>query len=360
MHEHLSALAHHAYYCGELDVGRRACDRLLSLPASEQYEQLTRSNRTWYTQPLADLLTVEHSRIDVQPAREGWSTFNPTIIRHNGRLLGIVRSANYRYDAGRYVSADGDGVIRTENILVEYMSDLAVYSARVLSMPNYPKTEFPVEGLEDCRLRPTRSGLGVSATIRNAAPYDGRCRMATAEIDIEAARLHTLRVMTCGDAAPHEKNWMPILDRGGWLYSCNRDGYVVTVDPDPELVGGWQVCQRQAAPAIARAFRGGSQLIPFGKGYLACIHEVALSDAGNAESPRVYEHRFVGFDQSLAICGVSMPFVFQQPRGIEFAAGMVEHDGQVVVTYGHSDAEAWMVRMDSEDVVELLRPLPCA
>lgn len=354
MIEHLSALAHHAYYCGELDIGRRACERLLSLPANDSFEQLTRSNRTFYTQPLADVVQVTHSRIDVRPAHDGWSTMNPTIIRHGGRLIGIVRSANYKYEAGAYKSADADGVIRTDNILVEFSDDLAVQCARVLESPKYQKSPFPVEGLEDCRLRHTKTGLGVSATIRNAAPYDGRCRIATADVDLDNARLVNLRVLCCGDAAPHEKNWMPIVGRGGWLYACNRQGYVVTVDPHDDLVGGWNVCQRHASPAVAREFRGGTQLVPFKDGYLCAVHEVALSDCNDQQSPRVYEHRFAWFDADLQLRRVSMPFVFQEARGIEFAAGMVVDLDRVVVTYGIRDAEAWISSLDSDDVDDLL------
>ena len=48
MIDHLSALAVHAYYAGELDTGRRACERLLAIPLTAEVEMQVRNNRLWY------------------------------------------------------------------------------------------------------------------------------------------------------------------------------------------------------------------------------------------------------------------------------------------------------------------------
>ena len=80
MIQHLAALSVHAYYAGELDAGRRACERLLSLPGlSQEMEMQTRVNRTFYTQRLDELIGCRFVRLDVEPAHDGWSAFNPTI-----------------------------------------------------------------------------------------------------------------------------------------------------------------------------------------------------------------------------------------------------------------------------------------
>ena len=52
--DHDLALCIHAYYVGELDAGRRACERLLSrgdLP--EETDRMVRTNRLWYTSTLS-------------------------------------------------------------------------------------------------------------------------------------------------------------------------------------------------------------------------------------------------------------------------------------------------------------------
>jgi hypothetical protein len=353
MIDHLSAIIQHAYYCGELDAGRRACERALSLPPVETVEETIRANRTWYTEPLAGLVDVSFQRFDIEPAYEGWSLFNPSIMAHEGRLLAVVRSSNYRIVNGQYVMPDADaGVIRTANILCDVDAAMGVSNARTIADVAYRKSGYPVDGFEDCRLRHTQTGIGVSATVRNIAGLDGRCRIATADLDVESATLSNMKVMTGVSPQDHEKNWMPW--QRGWAYSCSHDGHVVTVEPDPELDGGWQLCQRSTSPPIARAFRGGSQLVPFHDGWLCLVHEVAwLGDR------RAYEHRFVWFDTHMTIARVSPPFAFRETQAIEFAAGLAQLGDDLYATFGVRDAEAWMARVDADDVWRLLSPATC-
>lgn len=349
MIDHLTQLSIHAYYAGEHDAGRRACDRLLGLSISPTLRHQTMINMAWYSQPLDDLCACRFSQIDIEPACTGWSLFNPTIMQHDGRLLAIVRSSNYAIVNGSYVMPESDaGVIRTGNILVDLTDDLTVRSARVISGPEYEKTDYPVDGLEDCRLRQTPSGIGVSATVRNVAPYDGRCRIATADLDVEAATLSNLRVMAASVSQEHEKNWMPYGD--GWVYGCCANGHVVTVDPDVDMAGGWQLRQRGRTPLIATEFRGGSQAVPFDGGWLCVVHEVAHG------SQRVYLHRFAWFDNAMNLQRVSPAFHFCERQAIEFAAGMAVSGDHVVVTFGVRDAEAWAVSVASDDICHVLMP----
>ena len=355
MVDHLSQLVHHCYYAGELDAGRRAAERLLAVPGlPEDVEQLARGNRTWYTPQIEAVCpSAEHRVIGVTPAHDGWSTFNPTIANVGGDLVGIVRSSNYEISDGRhYVMLEADGgTIRTENLLVRFAPDLSVVSRRTIVGPEYPHTGYPVVGLEDCRLRTTATGVGVSFTIRDAAPWtDGRCRIGTADLDLQTATLTTLRVLDGITAQEHEKNWMPFVGRGGWLYAASHDGHVVTVDDHPDLPGGYQLVRRSPAPPIARRFRGGTQLVRAGGGWLGVVHEVAAVDGR-----RAYEHRWVWFDAALRLRRVSPWFAFQARQQIEFAAGLARHRDRLVVSYGVRDAEAWLVSVKEDDVESCLQ-----
>ena len=352
MLDHLQALAVHCYYAGEIDAGRRACERILSIPGlPREATMLARQNRLWYTQTLDELADVTFQRIDVEPAYDGWSLFNPTLAVHAGDLIGIVRSSNYQIVNHRYVMPDEDaGRIRTQNLLVRYGPDLQPVSCRPLKC-DYPATAFAVDGLEDCRLRHTKTGIGVSATVRNVAPFDGRCRIAIGHVDLGSATVTGLRVLDGVNAQEHEKNWMPVEGRGGWVYACNHGGHVVTVDADPDLAGGWQMCQRSPAPPIAAEFRGGSQLARFRDGWLAVIHEVAYTDG-----KRCYEHRLVWFDADLRVSALSPAFAFREARSIEFAAGIACYGERVLISFGVRDAEAWIVALSEEDAWRLLSP----
>lgn len=349
--DHDLALSIHCYYAGELEAGRRACERLLAQPLEQGIERTVRMNRVFYTQTLDELLPCRFARIDVEPAHDGWSLFNPTIAAHDGGLVGIVRSSNYRIEGGQYVMPEADGqTIRTENLLVRFHDDLRVASCRPIAGPDYPATDYPVTGLEDCRLRTLPGGLGVSATVRNVSPFDGRCRIATAALDLDEPRFRDLRVLSGLNVQTHEKNWMPFMGpRGGWLYAAWASGHVVTVDPDPDLPGGWQIAQRAPSPTIAKEFRGGSQLIPFAGGWLGLVHEVAF--VGNQ---RVYEHRFVFFDDALRLAKASPWFAFREPRAIEFAAGLARLGDRLVASFGVRDAEAWLVEIPAAALEPLL------
>lgn len=354
MHEHLHALAIHAYYVGEHAVGRRASERLLNLPIPEPLERQARANRTWYTQRLADLVPqTTFRRIEIDPRHEGWSLFNPTLAATPAGVLGIVRSSNYRIEGGRYVipAADGDR-IRTENVLLDIGDDLAVSNPRPLVLPDYATSGYSVEGWEDCRLRQTQSGLAVSATVRDALGWDGRCRIATAALDPSTGVLSRMRVLEWDGLAQHEKNWMPIAGHDGWLYGVGHEGHTVTVIAEPDMPGVYEVQRRGAAPHLARGFRGGGQLVPCRDGWLAIVHEVAPTDSG-----RVYEHRFLWFDGGFALRRWSPLFAFRETRAIEFAAGLAVVNDAVFVSFGVRDAEAWIASLPEDDVCDLLAPV---
>ena len=355
MHDHLNQIAIHAYYAGEHDAGRRACERLLSASISADLEHQTRANRTWYTQTLSEIgLEAQFRPFALQSAHDGWSLFNPTIALDGDELLAIVRSSNYRIIEGRYVIPPEDGDrIRTENLLCRVSADLErISEPRVISGPDYPANDYPVEGLEDCRLRRTARGWGVSATARNVHGWDGRCRQVIADLDVEAAAFSGLKVLESGELQLHEKNWMPVESRPEWVYAPWHAGHTVTVDEDELLPGAYQIIQRHPAPLIAKEFRGGSQLVRFRDGWIAAVHEVA-----EVNGRRIYEHRFAWWDASLRLSRISRPFAFRESRSIEFAAGAAVTRDRLVVSFGVRDAEAWLVSLREDEVWDLLTPV---
>jgi predicted GH43/DUF377 family glycosyl hydrolase len=350
MLEHLHQLAVHAYYAGELDAGRRACERLLGMELTPEKERLVRRNRSWYTQTIDALVGCKMRLFAVEPATDGWSAFNPTIVSHDDGYLAIVRSSNYRIVDGQYVIPPADGQkIRTANILLRLDENLDEWGfPSTLPPPLYPKSDYHVEGLEDCRLNVIDGEIRVSATVRNWAGRDGTCRIATATLLQHMGSLIDASMIDEPVKGRHEKNWMPIVGTGAFLYSCWDDGRVATVRRDG---WAWVVEHHAESPAIARGWRGGSQLVDLGDGrWLALVHEVA-DDAGG----RIYEHRFVLFnDDEWRIVGWSPAFAFREKRTIEFAAGMARRGDQLVATFGVRDAEAWMAEMSVAEILSMI------
>jgi hypothetical protein len=99
-------------------------------------------------------------------------------------------------------------------------------------------------------------------------------------------------------------------------------------------------------------FRGGSQVIPFGGGWLALIHEMQWRAAVRR---RFYQHRLVWFDDQGVLRGVSRQFYFRA-KGIEFAAGLAWHpDGKwLLISYSVADSEAWIASVEAAEVAGLL------
>jgi hypothetical protein len=346
---HDLALLHHAFYVGELEVGRRAAERLLRQDLPEDSATRARHNRTFYTPTLAELGPVEFRRIDIKPAYHGWSLFNPTLLNNNGKLVGLVRSSNYTMKGMQYIMPPADkGVIRTISIFVEYAPDFSVAASHALADPDYPRTTFAVDGLEDCRLYARGDALYVSATVRNFAPYDGNCRIGTARLDTAGKRYCELEV-PAAPGSQHEKNWMPVIGQDCWLYACNQNDKTFLARRKGV---NWELVSTGPAPIVARSFRGGAQLVPFGGGYLCAIHEVTHGD-----NRRTYEHRFVWFDDQLRVKKLSAPFYFRNKRQIEFAAGLAVIGDQVVLSFGYQDKEAWLAILSAQAVSERLSPV---
>ncbi len=207
-------------------------------------------------------------------------------------------------------------------------------------------------GFEDMRLFAWRGALWCIASLRELTP-EGWCQQVLARIDDSGAgrcRLVDWRVLApAGAAAAREELDAARRGRPGWSWG-ERLRFIYLCDPtrivDEEA--------RTVAETIAGDRRRGvprrqRRRSPSTAGRLALVHEVRVSGADNKE--RLYHHRFVWFDQTDALRGVSRPFIFERP-GIEFAAGLAWHpDGKrLIISYGVGDGTAWLATVDADDV----------
>jgi hypothetical protein len=102
----------------------------------------------------------------------------------------------------------------------------------------------------------------------------------------------------------------------------------------------------------ASQISGGSQVIEADGVYLSLVHE-ARTIPGRPN--RYYAHRFVRYAVDGAVTGMSMPFYFHDKQ-IEFAAGLAyfPERRQLMASYGVRDCEAWVARMDLDDVLRFI------
>lgn len=353
----------------ERDAGMEACERLLSrVGLPPDVEQATRRNQTWYLDPLCvpEAAFREPGAYFVPvpftfPVIPGWSRFNPSIaLGSKGEWRCIVRSSNYTIDGdGRYVIPPEDnGVIRTQNYLVDIESDLVAANPLPINTEQVDGDRVPylVQGFEDCRLFWHDRAFHFSATVRDRHP-DGTCQIAVCRLQ----KNHVATMRLASGRRRHEKNWMPIPFSWEWgspqfLYSC-----APTIRRSARAHGPNYYWTGRDGPWVARSFSGGSQVVHVPHlGYLAVVHEAITFDQKpvNATNRRIYQHRFVRFNVDFRVIQVSRPFCFHG-KGIEFAAGLIVEDNDVIVSYGVNDAQAYLVRLPLEHVRAMLRdPLP--
>jgi hypothetical protein len=185
------------------------------------------------------------------------------------------------------------------------------------------------------------------ATAQDRNP-DRVYRMCLLTLDGDAFR--DARVLGDGESPVHEKNWAPLVanDTLSLVYSASPT-IVLRCDPESGAVGEQA---RQEAPAIARSWRGGSQAIPFGDGFLMLVHEAIPFDV----PWRAYRHRWVLLDAKHRISQCTPQFVFLY-RGVEFAAGLARRGDELIASFGVNDREAYLAVTKSDEVRRLLQPI---
>jgi len=280
----------------------------------------------------------------------GWATFNPSIAADGDGFRLMVRAANYRLVDGWYHYLDDSGSIRTRNHLLRLDANGDFVGGWVLQeIPAGPPVQATsVLGMEDCRIVTLDGRWFVSATVRDRNPA-ALCEIALAElIDGEIANL---RVLPSPRAGRHEKNWMPFVRDGAlhFLYSSNPT-VVLRVDID---TGAGEVVQDQQGPAVASGFRGGSQGLPYGDGWLFVVHEVGTVRGGDG---RAYAHRVLHLSSGLGIVAATPAFGFAG-RETEFCAGLARHGDDLLFSVGVDDAQAHLFRVPEAAVIGLLEPV---
>lgn len=264
---------------------------------------------------------------------------NPSVAAHpDGGLEMNVRSTNYRWsETGAMVPIvlDGSGKIITRNYYVRLNIQADVVSKVLMSTKELgePPYESLVTGYEDLRIfRWQKRLFAVAMSKRHNKP--GACRQVLMELSDEG---HAKRVMPLEYSSPGtcEKNWLPIVGTEDMLvlYRCSPTT-VLKVGPETGVVS--EVFKEASAMDFG-SWKGSSQLVPHGDGWVFIVHE----NADYPDRPRVYWHRFVYMNKKFRITRFTEPFVFTKV-GIEYCAGLAHHAGGLVASFGVDDRQAGM------------------
>jgi len=339
-----------SYYLGDLGTGRWACETLLSVPdVPESYRALARSNQVFYAPLLSDLAPSFYTRsidFDIPPSH---FPYNCTVAVDGEGYRAVVRCADIL--TGTHwpyqLPTAAEGQSYHANYGVQLDRDLTVKGARLVAQPVKESEDFERGlagwGIADCRLFRWHDQWYVSGSTIRGHP-DLPTSMVLLRLD--GTTFHDLVLLSDPAIKKDEKNWMPVV-RGDDLL------FVYSISPTVVLrytPNGIEELIRHPGPYVLRHYRGGSQGLDLGDGYLFVIHESVLLD----NRTRAYPHRFVRTDADFHVTHVSTPFFFLA-RYVEFCCGMALRDDDLVISFGFMDREAYVSRTTLDEILALLR-----
>jgi hypothetical protein len=286
-----------------------------------------------------------------------WSLCNPSIgVDDSGLYAVVFRSSNLILDFPQYhLKITTGNLVKNRVYFAELDADLRTFkNFSEISIVNCP---FPIKrGIEDFRLFWRDNSWWMLGVVYEVG-YMSYPRVGLFKYNKdkkEAKFIHIYRSPK-GEKAV-EKNWMlPYKENPNFdfIYECGvatKDDIIVVDQKTPEY-----------------KFRGGSCLLDLGDStYLAVVHRNYMAPYSWYQPEsfgvlqgviRNYSHCFVRYNWYGEIIQYTEPFQFISP-GVEFAAGMVEHGGQLIISFGKQDASSHIAKISKEKVLSILKDMP--
>lgn len=291
----------------------------------------------------------------------GTGLMNPSILYWNKKLIVNLRHVNYTFYHSEaklfqhqfgpltYIHPENDLHLRTENYFCQLDNQFNISRFNRIDTSLFDTYEpmWDFVGLEDARLICWNNKLYITG-VRRDTTTNGQGRMELSEIVVGSDTVREVsrfRIPAPKDPDSYcEKNWMPFLDLPYHFIKWTNPTEVVKVDPEK------QTCETVFVGAYKNApndFRGGSQIIQYKDKYLAIIHEVDLFNSEVGRKDAIYKHRFVLWDKNFNLINFSDAFSIMGGH-VEFAVGMIEHNGQMLLTFGFQDNAAYLLKFSPE------------
>lgn len=276
------------------------------------------------------------------PESETFSPCNPSIAKSaTGELACLVRTVNYELGEEDGIWFRGDPAPNTRNYFITLGQDLSQQSVTWIDDLMVRNTRVPArDGLEDGRLFWWRDAWWFTATALHHGP---RVRGTMALCKLNKTTVEHLEFLHSPHNREVEKNWMPLAegDQLSVVYMHHpSESYELHPQKRKLWLGGY---------APLAGWSGGSQLIPYEGAYLGVVHQ------RRKHRNRVhYAHRLVCYNGNLEPFHAGREFYFRGEQ-IEFCSGLVEHNGQHVLSFGVKDREAWLVSLTATEVAALLK-----
>lgn len=284
------------------------------------------------------------------PENKEGGVMNPSIYNDNGRLLCNLRHVKYTiYQSNKYphvfgplqyIHAENDKTLRTINYIAELDNKLNITKYTKVDTSKLdvePLWEFI--GLEDARLFRWEDRL-YQCGVRRDTTTNGVGRMELSELDENFKEISRRRLPApAPDTSYCEKNWVPILDQPFTFVKWTNPTEIVDTRNEVRTI-----LLKNNYIELPRDLRGSSHVISYKDHYIAIMHEVALYNNDRGQKDGNYLHRFVVWDKEWNIKYIGNHFNFLGGK-IEFCNGAALFEDSLLVSFGHQDTSAFILRI---------------
>lgn len=296
----------------------------------------------------------------------GTGLFNPSIFVDGEKIYINIRHCQYTLYHSElnvhehpwgpllYFNPENDISLTTKNYFGELNHDLSIkrlHAVDTSKLDVKPLWEFI--GLEDARILKLEDKFYLCG-VRRDTTINGQGRMELSELEVSPDSVKEVSRWRIPAPDPDnsycEKNWVPILDQPYHFLKWSNPVQVVKVDPikktcettylGTDLQFDWDL-------------RGGGQVIPFEDGHLTLTHETYLYQSEAGKKNATYRHRLVHWDKNWKVIKKSKLFSFLNAK-IEFAAGLAEHQGNILISFGFQDNCAFVCKVGKKYIKDFI------
>jgi hypothetical protein len=330
-----------------------ACETLLRSRQTPAHQRnLARYNSQFYARILSREGLGRSLSIEFTPP-EKYRLMNTSLAWKNNELWAVVRSVNFDYADGAYISLCGE-TLHSINHLVRLDREGNILEHVVLQEPPGGNLQAFDRGAQDLRLFCWQERWFATATLRDRNP-EFRCQMALLEFDSSGKSLN-FTLLDEPNPLAHQKNWMPWVegDRVGLMMQSEPVSWA-ELNPDNGALC-WQT--PHLSKLALHNLRGSSGWISYchrnQPGWLAVVHDVHLGPQGD----RIYIHRLLWMSAQGQLEDLSRPFRFFDVP-VEYCSGLVQdfHPHSFLFSLSKMDTQAFLYRLSRDEMEALFEPL---
>lgn len=305
-------------------------------------------------QPLPDWVDLQSIGAEIMTYGEVddpyMKQFNPSIAWDGSKLKIAIRSCNFGIKPdGHWHFRDGNAYSLTDVLYGDLDPDtLQVSNLVKLGISDDSPIHVKVSGLEDVRLFSRKDGMhAVGFKSDRVARSQHNKTAGMAEFIIKGKELKYIRSLEKPkrEIDYPEKNWCPTDEPSKefeFTYSPTqvwKDGKVTGLPYKDNIHGGTQLLKQKDGT------------------YLSLVHEKILDGkhlrTAGVYDKHVYLHYLARHNKDGMIIELSKPFRFGTLENIEFAGGMVEHNGNLLISLGIRDCKYAIGRISKDKLMEL-------